>query len=68
MQLFLLMVLMAIILSGCEVYSGWVRYPCQEYENWNNPECKPPACIPEGLCTKDLFDNDLWDEVTKYER
>lgn len=42
------------VLSGCG-YQGWVRYPCQEYENWQAPECNPPQCEALGLCTKDLL-------------
>jgi hypothetical protein len=45
---------LAITLSGCS-YQGWVRYPCQEYENWEKPECNPPQCIPTGTCTKDII-------------
>jgi hypothetical protein len=32
-----------------------VRYPCQEFENWQNAECNPPQCEALGLCTKDLL-------------
>jgi hypothetical protein len=41
-------------LTSCG-YQGWVRYPCQEFENWEKPECKPPQCIPTGTCTKDIL-------------
>ena len=44
-----------MLLSGCG-YQGWVRYPCQEFENWEKAECQPPQCEPLGLCTKDLFE------------
>lgn len=44
----------AMLLSGCS-YQGWVRYPCQEYKNWENAECKPPQCEAIGQCTKDLL-------------
>ena len=43
-----------MFLSGCG-YQGWVRYPCQEYKNWETPECKPPRCEALGQCTKDLL-------------
>jgi hypothetical protein len=43
-----------MLLSGCG-YQGWVRYPCQEYENWENAECQPPQCEAIGQCTKDLL-------------
>jgi hypothetical protein len=43
-----------LLLSGCG-YDGWVRYECQEYENWTKPECNPPQCEATGVCTKDLI-------------
>jgi hypothetical protein len=49
-----------MLLSGCG-YQGWVRYPCQEYENWEKAECQPPECESLGLCTKDLFDEGVLD-------
>ena len=45
---------LAITLSGCG-YDGWVRYPCQEFKNWENPECKPPQCEVTGNCSADLL-------------
>jgi hypothetical protein len=45
---------LAITLSGCS-YQGWVRYPCQEFENWENPECNPPQCEVTGTCSTDLL-------------
>ena len=47
-------ILLTLLLSGCG-YQGWVRYPCQEYKNWKNPECNPPQCEAIGQCTKDLL-------------
>ena len=49
-----------MLLSGCG-YQGWVRYPCQEFENWDKPECKPPQCESLGLCTKDLYEEGFID-------
>jgi hypothetical protein len=46
--------LLAITLSGCG-YQGWVRYPCQEFENWEKPECNPPQCEVTGTCSADLL-------------
>ena len=42
------------LLTSCG-YQGWMRYPCQEFENWEKPECNPPECIAYGQCTKDLL-------------
>ena len=41
-------------LTSCG-YQGWTRYPCQEFKNWEKPECNPPQCEALGLCTKDLL-------------
>ena len=51
---FILCLLTAITLSSC-AYDGTVRYPCQEFENWEKPECNPPQCEATGTCTKDLL-------------
>jgi hypothetical protein len=32
-----------------------MRYPCQEFENWETPECNPPQCLATGQCTKDML-------------
>lgn len=61
LKVLIILTMLSALLTGC--YSGWVRYPCQEYKNWNNPECKPPRCEAEGLCTKDLYDIDTWEEI-----
>jgi predicted small lipoprotein YifL len=50
----LLIVASLNLLTGCG-YQGWMRYPCQEFENWKNPECNPPQCLAVGQCTKDLI-------------
>ena len=41
-------------LSACG-YDGWVRYPCQQHENWENEECQKPQCKVTGTCTEDLI-------------
>jgi len=43
-----------LLLSGCG-YQGWVRYECQEFENWQKPECTKPQCEVTGTCTEDLI-------------
>ena len=50
----LLIVASLNLLTGCG-YQGWMRYPCQEFKNWEKPECNPPQCIPTGTCTKDTL-------------
>jgi hypothetical protein len=53
---------MMLGMSACG-YQGWVRYPCQEFENWENPECQPPECESLGMCTKWLFDEEVLDNA-----
>jgi len=43
-----------LTLAGCG-YDGGYRYECQDPNNWNNDECKPPICEATGACTKDLI-------------
>ena len=50
----LLIVASLNLLTSCG-YQGWMRYPCQEFENWEKPECNPPQCLAVGQCTKDLI-------------
>jgi hypothetical protein len=42
------------LISGCG-YDGRYRYPCQDPENWEVPECKPPICDATGTCPIDIF-------------
>ena len=53
-------VALSLLLSGCS-YQGWVRYECQEYENWDADRCKPPACEVVGTCTKDLLPKEIYE-------
>jgi len=53
-KLILALTFFALPLSGCG-YDGYVRYPCQEFENWDKPECNLPKCEVTGVCTKDLL-------------
>jgi hypothetical protein len=63
MKKLLVLIPLLVTLTGC--YDGSVRYHCQEYKNWNKPECNPPLCEAEGECTKDLFTQDFWEKVNK---
>jgi hypothetical protein len=53
-------ILGSLLLSGCG-YQGWIRYECQEYENWSNPDCQPPRCEVVGTCTKDLIPEEIYE-------
>jgi len=50
-----LLILTALLLIGCE---DTYRYPCQDPENWKNPECNRPACEVDGFC---------WDKLSGVE-
>ena len=39
------------LLVGCE---DRFRYPCQDPQNWQNTECKPPICTATGTCPEQL--------------
>ena len=34
---------------------GFYRYPCQNPDNWANPECLPPICTATKQCPDDLL-------------
>jgi hypothetical protein len=57
LQLTALGILLSLGLSACG-YQGWTRYECQEFENWQAPECNPPQCKALGVCTEDIFGED----------
>lgn len=40
-----------VMLSACE---DRYRYPCQNPENWELDECKPPICTASGTCPEQL--------------
>lgn len=48
-------------LSACG-YDGWVRYPCQNYENWYKPECQKPECEVSGTCAEDILGDDIYEK------
>jgi hypothetical protein len=31
------------------------RYPCQDPQNWNTPQCTPPACEVTQTCPEHVF-------------
>ena len=41
-----------LLLSGC---SDRYRYKCQDPNNWDLDECKPPLCKASGVCAEDLI-------------
>jgi pyruvate-formate lyase-activating enzyme len=53
LRILLLSTTLVLGLSGCG-YDGHYRYPCQNPENWESAECKPPICTANGACPEDL--------------
>ena len=53
--------LIALLLVGCE---DTYRYPCQDPENWKNPECNRPACEVDGFCWDKLSGIEVKPEVS----
>ena len=43
-----------LAVAGC-AFDGTYRYPCQDPDNWDNTECKPPVCNVDGTCTETLL-------------
>ncbi len=43
--------IMLVFLTGCE---DRFRYPCQDPENWELDECKPPICTATATCPEQL--------------
>jgi len=41
-----------VLLAGCE---DRFRYPCQDPQNWEATECKPPICTATGTCPEQLI-------------
>ncbi len=51
MRTFLIM-LSLLAVTGCEQS---YRYPCQDPENWDKPECKRPICEVNRDCPDLIF-------------
>lgn len=51
--------LLLLSLTGCG-YDGHYRYPCQNPDNWEKAECKPPICTVNGACPVDLVGEDAF--------
>ena len=50
--------LLVLTLSACG-YDGHFRYPCQDPDNWETKECKPPVCTVTGTCPEVLVNTDI---------
>jgi len=46
-------VTLSMLLAGC---SQQFRYPCQDPENWDKTECKPPICEVNRDCPSHIFE------------
>lgn len=49
MKIFFLITL--VLLIACE---DRFRYKCQDPQNWQNPDCKPPICTATATCPEML--------------
>lgn len=58
-----LVVGVALILVGCG-YDGSYRYPCQDPNNWDSPDCHRPACLVDGACPDTLLGFDPFATAT----
>jgi hypothetical protein len=58
----LVLLIVVVMVTGCEEFNT-VRYPCQQYENWNTADCTLPKCKIFDYCTEDLFPSDVWQEI-----
>lgn len=58
-----LLLALSFTLVGCE---DRYRYPCQDPENKDNPECNRPACEADGFCYDQL--NGLHQETVVIEQ
>jgi len=45
-----------ILVAGCQER---YRYPCQDINNWEKPECKRPLCEVHKTCPDLIFKDDL---------
>jgi hypothetical protein len=48
--------------TGC-IYDGTYRYPCQDPDNWEMAECRPPICEADGTCTTYLVPEGVLNET-----
>jgi len=46
------MSILLVLLTGC--FEDRFRYPCQDPQNWQNAECKPPICTATATCPEML--------------
>jgi hypothetical protein len=47
-------VFLILAASSCG-YDGSYRYSCQDPENWEDPNCHPPICLVDNMCTEILL-------------
>jgi hypothetical protein len=46
--------ILMLVTAGCG-YQGKYRYECQDPENWETPECNPPICLVDNMCTETIL-------------
>lgn len=60
MKITMTLALLAMTLSGC---GQDYRYPCQNPDNWNQPQCQLPQCQVERSCPEHIFDKESLDRM-----
>lgn len=56
------LLLLLLVFSGC-TQKPIVRYECKNFENWARPECNPPLCLKNRICTYDLYPKQFWNKI-----
>lgn len=52
-----------LLLAGC--FEQQYRYPCQNPENWESPDCKKPICEVNRDCPEYVFKGGDLEKATK---
>jgi hypothetical protein len=58
----LILSLAVLGLTACDVR---YRYPCQNPDNWNTPQCQKPQCEVSKDCPEYIFKDDITVEYDK---
>lgn len=61
----LAIMLVSFLLAGCGDLQRY-RYPCQDHNNWDKPECQKPLCEIHRECPEHIFYNGTSKAVLDY--
>jgi hypothetical protein len=51
---------LAFVVAGCEQR---YRYPCQDMNNWDKPECQKPRCEIHKECPENIFEESVVQKI-----